>query len=493
MLVVYLSNRYIKVVSGEASAGRITVKNMLFTVDTGGCILNGTVTDEDGFVQLISSLWDTNKLPRKGVRLVIGSSQFTTKVTAAPMLKPKQMMEYVSREFTDVGRISDPVYGYFPLPGKQDKKVKVRSVFAMAAERSFIRYYMDLFARMGIAVDNVESSVGAVIRLLGQLPQVKDSTCIVQFVDDVTLMNFLIMDGEYVYSSRSRVFSEPGTPGFAGEISRAVGDILQFAKAQNLPQEILNVYAAGIPVQDWPAYQENIGLINRNIQTQELSGGKYVQTAQNPDPYRTFSNFALAVGGLIQTDGRTTLMNQMSFDPRKEAARRKRWKIVVPLCIAGGVMALIIALAGIYLFSLTLKLRQVQEYNWSEEVVGACERYDSLNQEIRAIASLNNSMLGLQEGVLEYPKVDSGIEEVIEDCARGLVTARLSSYQADSGVISFDTSAPDVYLIHQFIHLLSERTEFASVDYTGYSQDSEGTWRVKVNCTMAARMEEQAQ
>lgn len=491
MLVVYLSNRYIKVVSGDVSSGRIVVKNLLFTVDTGGCILNGIVTDEDGFVQLIRNLWETNHLVRKGVRLVVNSSQFTTKVTAAPMQKPKKMMEYVSREFTDVGRISDPVYGYFPLPGKGTKKGRIQNIFAMAAERSFIRYYIDLFARMGITVENVESAAGAVIRLLGQLPQVRESTCIVQFVDDVTLMNFLIMDGEYVYSSRNRIFSEPGTPGFTGEISRSVGDILQFAKAQNLPCEVLNVYAAGVPEQDFTAYQQNIDMINRNIQAQELSGDRQVQVPDSPDPYRSFSNFALAIGGLIRTDSRMMLMNQMDFDPQKEAARRRRLRSLIPLGVAGGVMAALIVAALARVFSLTMKLSQIQEYNWSEEVVSACAQYDSLNTEIKAMSGLNRSMMGLKEALMQYPRVDSGVEKVIEECAQGLVTARLSSYQADSGGVSFETSASDVYLIHQFIHLLSSRGVFASVDYTGYAQDSEGTWRVKVNCTMAARMEEQ--
>lgn len=490
MLVVYLSNRYIRVAAGDAVSGRITVRNLLYTVDTGGCILNGTVTDEDGFIQLIRNLWETNHLPRKGVRLVINSSQFTTKVTQAPVQKPKQMMEYVSREFTDVGRISDPVYGYFPLPGHRDRKAKVQNIFAMAAERGFLQYYIELFGRLGIMVDNVESAAGAVIRLLGQLPQVKESTCVVQFVDDVTLMNFLILDGEYVYSSRSRIFSEPGTPGFAGEVTRAVSDILQFAKAQNLPQEILTVYAAGIPSQDWVAYEENIGMINRNIQVGELESGRNIQIADSSDPYRTFSNFALAVGGFIQTDARMSLMSQMSFDPKKEAAKRKRRRMMIPLFIVGGVMLTVIGLAIINVVTLTWQLRQVEDYNWSDEVVSACDRYDSLNQEIRAMSSLNNSMLGLQEEVLQYPRVDSGIEELIEESALGLVTARLSSYQSETGVISFDTSAPDVYLIHQFIHLLSDKAVFASVDYTGYSQDTEGTWRVKVNCTMAARTEE---
>ena len=109
MLVVYLSNRYIRVVDGEVSGSKVNVRAMYYSVDTRGCILNGTVMDAEGFTELIRNLWDSNHLPRKGVSLVIDSNQFTTKVTDVPLQKQKQMMQFVSREFTDVERIEDPV------------------------------------------------------------------------------------------------------------------------------------------------------------------------------------------------------------------------------------------------------------------------------------------------------------------------------------------------------------------------------------------------
>lgn len=76
---------------------------------------------------------------------MIDSNQFTTKVTDVPLQKQKQMMQFVSREFTDVERIEDPVYGYFPLPGQTDKKAKVQTVFATMAPRSYIQGYVELF------------------------------------------------------------------------------------------------------------------------------------------------------------------------------------------------------------------------------------------------------------------------------------------------------------------------------------------------------------
>ena len=91
MVVVYLSNRYIRVVDGDVSGGNIHAKSLYYSMDNRGCILNGTITDEEGFRDIIRNLWETNNIPKKNVYLVIDSNQFTTKVVDAPAMKPKQI------------------------------------------------------------------------------------------------------------------------------------------------------------------------------------------------------------------------------------------------------------------------------------------------------------------------------------------------------------------------------------------------------------------
>ena len=74
-------------------------------------------TDEEGFLEIIKGIWESNNLPRTGIGLVIDSSQFISRVVDVPLQKPAQTLEYLSREFADADRISDPLYGYFPMPG----------------------------------------------------------------------------------------------------------------------------------------------------------------------------------------------------------------------------------------------------------------------------------------------------------------------------------------------------------------------------------------
>ena len=77
------------------------------------------------------------------------------------------------------------------------------------------------------------------------------------------------------------------------------------------------------------------------------------------------------------------------------------------------------------------------------------------------------------------------MEAVVENCAVGLVTATIQSYSAQTGLLQMETKARDVSQINQFVNLLTKQEIFASVDYTGYNEDSDGIWTVNVNCIMA--------
>ena len=84
--------------TGGIAAEAYTQNRFIILWMQAGCILNGTITDEDGFREMVRNLWETSHIPRRvNVYLVIDSSQFTTKVVDVPALKPKQMMEYISR------------------------------------------------------------------------------------------------------------------------------------------------------------------------------------------------------------------------------------------------------------------------------------------------------------------------------------------------------------------------------------------------------------
>ena len=491
MIVVYISNKIIRVVDGEIAAGQVRVRGMHHIADQGGCIVNGMIMDPEGFTELIRKLWETGSLPKKGVRLVVDSNQFTTKVMDVPIQKPKQMMEFISREFADVERIEDPVFGYFPMPGQMDKKANMQSVFAVMASRKLLLGYREIFANMGISLDSIECARGAALQLAVRLQQFRDRTCILQFVDDMTLINVLMYRGLYVYSSRGRIFSDAGTPEFAGEISYAVSNILQFAKSQNISEPINDVCIGGIGDLDMEYFEESIQRMGTDLKVEKVRLENEITVDGAAGPEEDPGQFAMAVGGLFGLQAGCNLLEQAVRDPGQEALRAKRRKVILPIAVLAAVMLTITGILAGKLFLKTKELKELQAYNGRPDVTEACEKYDALNEEIKAYRVQSSTAQALKERIEAYPKVDSRTEEIVAACAEGLVSAEIRGSTSKDGVITFDTSAKKVEQISRFIELLSEQEIFASVDYTGYRQDSEGKWNVEVNCTMAGRQEGQ--
>lgn len=486
MMVVYLSNKYIRVAVGENTAGKIRVKGLYYAKDNRGCILNGTVVDSEEFVELMKELWETHQLPKRKVRLIVDSNQFTTKVVEAPIQKPKQMLEYVSREFAEVERIEEPVYSYMPMPGQTDKKAKMQRVFATMAPKKVIQDYKDLFGILGIPLESIESARQVVPGLAAMLSPLQGKTCVLQLVDDMTFINVLLHKGQYIYSSRGRLFADVGTTEYVEEISRSVSNILQFAKTQNITEKIQEVWVSGISASDVSFLERSVRESNGEIQVSKISLDSdimFENAADGIDP----TEFAVAIGGLRQNGVKSPLLEQAEKNPEKEAARSKKKKVWIPVTVLGVVMLTIAGYLGGSLIYRKGKLEKIREYNTRADVVQACEAYDSLSEQIRSVNILSRNAQKLQEQIGLYPKVDSKTEQTVAACAAGLVSAEIRGYSSEDGVLSFDTHADGVEQINQFIKLLSEQDIFADVDYTGYRQDSKGQWNVEVDCTMAER------
>ncbi|MCF0134734.1 MAG: hypothetical protein HUJ72_12775 [Blautia sp.] len=489
MLVLYLSNKYIRAILGSKSGQKMKVKAIYTVEDTNNCILNGVVTDEDAFLNLMARFWQENNLPKRHVVLLVDGNRFNTKTVELPVMTQKKMLTFVRREMADVNRIEDPVIGYQSLPGVKKRSDKMQEVFAIAVERTYVTDYVTRFQRLGIRIDEIMPITAIFHRFTDMFPSLAGSTFLIQFVDDITITNLLFVDGNYQYSNRNRLYSEQGSPSYPVEIARSVSNILQFSQAQNMDASISKVFINGLNKEDMVIYKDTVSRINPELTVDEVNLLSDVVSNENDEKFR-FPGVGLAIGGLGIEKSLTGIISQLSYDEEKEAKSVKRKQVLFP------VAALLVAILGFSGYEAEryidrwLYLLELQEYNNSIRVNESCDQYDKFVFEADAVTLLNSSIRDFEECVMQYPYVDSRIEGIVQECARGLVTAIISSYDSTSGIMTFDTLASDVEQIHRFVALLSEQDVFANVDYSGYRQNADGYWQLKVNCTMAGRQED---
>lgn len=574
MIALHLSNRHIRIVDGTVSGQRVTVQAMYDEEDTRGCILNGIVMDVDAFSDLMRTIWKKYNLPRKDVHLVINSSQFTTKILELPKQSEKLLMQFISREFSDVERIEDPVYSYYLLDDKTEtrgsavpmqpkarkeksekpkksfgltkkekgeksfglklggkktknqpvppptqqppqqqmpweqpqaaqpaasvkaesvkKSEKVQRVFTQAVSRQYVQNYIELFQNLGITIESVEGARVAMLRLLEIAPLGDGMNSIIQMVDDITMLDVLVSDGRVEYCSRKRLFADRTTPSFAVEVARSLEDILQFAQAHHLSESGINqVYISGLESEELSVYMDSVERINAAISVDPLRIENFVNITSRPNNGESFADFSIAIGGLLPTKSKTSLVSQVTQKPEASEKTKKRRKIVIPVCGLGIVLLGIGGFFGFRVMDLSRQVQSIKAYNERPEVIEAVSRYDTATAELQAISTLHGGLTGLKESILKYPLVNSETQEVLSRCASGLVTATISSYSSASGVITFQATANNEGQINQFIALLKKEKIFGDVNYTGYIQDATQQWNVKVSVTMAGRQQEE--
>ncbi|MCI6858300.1 MAG: hypothetical protein MR867_03280 [Eubacterium sp.] len=487
MLILYLSNRYVKIVDGEMSGGRLVVKNFYEEEDWNGCILNGTITDEEMFIKLLEKIWAKYQIPSRKIHLVVDTSQFHIKILEIPLLKSKKKEEYIKREFADVGRIESPVFQYFTI-GEADKQTKREKVFAMEAEETLFQTYVEIFSRAGFDVQSIQSARGAAVALLDFIGVIREENGMIQIVDHMILMNFLIARGEIVFSNRVRLFSEPGTLDYVMEISHSVSTTLQFAHTQQIDEGVLPVKVAGLSEEEFSMYSDVLSGINPDREVGILTPGEHI--AFHSGSKNKFNFCVAAVGGILEGRDRKKAVIYKITPEKKEKKAKKVNKKIVAGGIAVGILLFIVLGFGIRIFYLNVKIMDVQEFNQREDVVESCKLYDETKVEKDAAEEFGNTMERLSERILAYPKIDQKTENIVESCAQNnMVEVEISSYNDETGTISFDTSADRVERIHQFANELDKRKIFRDVQYTGYTKTMEGKWTVKVNCIMAERQE----
>ena len=114
-------------------------------------------------------------------------------------------------------------------------------------------------------------------KLMQYLEYFRERTAIYLFFEAGSMTSILCQKGKYLYSSRTRLFSEPGTLDFGTEIVRSISGIIQFYAGQNHEEPITGVFYGGCPDEDFEASVE--GIRNLNLKVSPMAVDKKISIA----------------------------------------------------------------------------------------------------------------------------------------------------------------------------------------------------------------------
>ncbi len=479
--IVYLANQQVQVITGAMGKKNVSVQSVFSAEAPEGSIINGMVMDVETFSAFMKEIWEKQKFSAKDVYLVINSTKFLGKSISLPVMKEKKIVEYIGREFKDMGRDEAMVYSYITLPGS-DKKLQ--KIYAEGIDPEFIRDYVELFQEIGIRLKAIYSAEGAQINLIAQTLAKRNKTFVYLGADQITLTIILFVEGQFYYYNTSRCFHEQGTFEYAEDVGRTLSQLTQFMQANQIESPLESIFLAGVDARDLDQYMDAIEA--QGITTSvEMFHQSYLNTIQDMQSYIT------ATSGLFQNGKwQNCLLHYQTVKNEKESGKTGSTKSSL-LVIGASFVCMMALLAAVMVMRETKRAqyRMIYEYNHSPMVMADVSRYDVLSERNAFLMGQFQSLDDLRENLHTYPVGNQEVLEEIEKCALGYAQVTFESFDSNSGSIVFVATSDEVDHINKFIKNLMNNAIFTKVDYTGYNRNEEiGMWDIHVTCTLKEKV-----
>ena len=481
-LVVYLSNTQVQILSGSAKGKSVGVDKVYTMPVPEGCILNGVITDAGTLSSAMQEFWKTNKLPKKGIKLIVTNPHFAVRMQDIPLQSQKKSEKFLKRELADEEK--NQIIGFYEI--SKNNKLKSQKICAEIAEQNLIQDYEQLFKAAGLELSTINSGIGMTVNFLLQTGTVTNKTCIVMNLDGNTITSVFFVKGDYYYSTSRRIFNDIGTDGFARDMAATVNQIDQFARSQRIEETISDIYFAGMSEDNANLCSATIregmtGDINiqrlSNLINVKISGGGY-----------TINELLYPVAGLSNVKNQLNILSQVNENLNKEASEKPNiLKIVIPYAITAVIMVIATVIVGRMNANKTKELKEMQSYikdpyNISEEM-----KYDEAAAKAGSYGKHYGSLYLMRQNIDSYPWANSSIIRVVERAAKGLADVTIISYDSNSGVINMTATAAKENQVNRFIEKLMKDKSFESVNYTGYAKtDAEGgRYTIKFTCILS--------
>lgn len=407
----------------------------------------------------------------QAVRVVLPVGMSSNRVLQVPYGRKKQLREMAGREVKNSfrGEIADYSVAY------QDQKKGI-DLCAGGADEGVLKHVIKMCEEAGVSIDGITVPMEGYLHILNETSRSKKQTAIYLFFEEGSMISVLCQDGRYLYSSRSRLFSERGTLDFGTEIVRSISGILQSFAGSRRELEITQVYYAGCPKEDFEVSIEGIERMNLQVRPLEEQGEDLL-------------DWLPCIGAMMwrsHKEKRIDLYKALTAATQEESISPKLWKHMrLPGALFGVCLLVFGVLTGIRLKQ-SQEIHKVQEWIDSAEVQAQYQEASALNDRLLEIEGGIKAVEQMKENLSVYPELSSEVFDRMERAGGVDVQLEISGYDAETGLLVFETSSREVIDVPSYILRLQQTGLFHKVDYTGYAYENEW-YTLSLSCIMEGK------
>lgn len=462
---IYLSNNILRAVVGNPSTGLPGAKKEYRKVVPEGSLINGVITNQEVLKEDLLSFWNENHLPKKDVYLVVYSSKFVSKQLELPKVNKKKTEQILPLEFAEVDRYENPIYDYLIPPNKNGKNA-MQEVIGVMADREMVAEYEELFSSIGITLKGITNGLTASIKAFYATKSLKEATCMIHVLDGANMESIIWVDGEYRHSSTRRLFTQRGTTEFVTEIMRHTNSTMQFYNSMKREEPLEDIYLCGFTQAEIDDADEMAREVLPGVRISSLKEGAGMSD-------QIINDFTHPLGGLVRMKKDIDFLARLRKDSVSVSEGEKRKKMLIPILISAALGILLTVAAGVFYFSQSAKLNELEEYVNDPNNQQTAKEYDELNRTLTG----NNAVIGdgkkTEEMIASYPLLNTKIEKTILAANSGAVTGEITSYKGETGELLIVVEASNVAEINNYVTRLYNTELFVDVVYNGYDENKE--------------------
>ena len=436
----------------------------------------------DSFVRWQQALTDLKKeWKTEQARLVLPAGMCATRILQLPQGRRRQLEEMAVREVRD--SFKNEVADYSIM--HREKKGSV-DICAGGVEKGNLEQFAEICEECGIEIGGITVPMEGYLRVLKRLDSYWNRTAVYLFFEEESMTSVLCQNGRYLYSGRSRLFSEPGTLDFGTEIVRSISGILQFYAAEKKELPITEVYYAGCPEEDFEVSVEGIHNMQLEAFPMEIGRGASLPSGEPA------TDWISCIGALIRESGRERRIDLGRAGLRTAEEEEGSGNAFRHFLLPGALFAGCLAVWGIVAFlNLGVRKEIAEEESWIQDA-RVREQYENALLLEATLQELKGDIAAVErteENLSVYPDFNSDVLHRIES-AGGIDTELLiTGYDARTGILTFDASSREVIDIPDYILKLQQTGLFHTVDYTGYAYDNQW-YTISLSCTLEGKVSE---
>ena len=418
----------------------------------------------DTFEQWKAALKEYNEeyLP-KSLKIVLPASYSSARITRVPYAVGRQLSK-MAKNVVDEHKGED-IADYSVV--QSDKKQGV-CLCCGSAQKDVIKQILDFCTELKITVKEISIPMEGYLKLLSQSRVYKNKTAIFLLFEENSVTSVLYKEGMCLYTTRSRIFSEPGTLNFGTEIVRSISGMMQFYATTKSETPITDVYYTGCLEDDFEVSIEGIKNMNLNVRKMKID----IPFQAKGDPQFWLS----CIGGMI-VDKKKKEINLLPA--WKEANKEEVIKNVDILS------HILVPLATLWNLHTQGQINDVNDWINDEQVQAAYQEANAIQQKSDKLAEAQDQVRQMTANLDTYPDLTKKMISTIENASGRDMEVHIKTMDADTGKLTFDAVSQKVIDIPTYVQKLQKTGLFASLDYNGYTyQSQEKTYSLALSCIL---------